>query len=786
MKLDTLEIGKDAVVASVTSDDQALRQHILDMGLTPGTEVTMMKYAPMGDPLEIRLRGYELTLRKDDAARIELVDVHDTDTGPRVNAAIGTTEHPALGEDTYSPRAAKTAVPEGAPLHFALAGNQNCGKTTLFNQMTGSNQHVGNFPGVTVDRKDGTIRNHPEASVTDLPGIYSLSPYTGEEIVSRQFILDENPDAIIDIIDATNIERNLYLTLQLMELDRPMVIALNMMDEVTANGGAVDVNLLESLLGVPVVPISAARNEGIGELVDHALHVARFRERPGRLDFCASDGSDGGALHRCIHGIANLIEDHAATAHSPLRFAASKLVEGDELVTEALHLDRNELDAIEHIITQMEGEAGTDRLSALADMRFSFIGDVCGRCVVKPHESREHVRSVKIDRILTGRYTAIPAFLVIMSLVFWLTFGVIGAALQGLMEDGIAAIIASADAGLKTFGTNDVVRSLAVDGVLTGVGSVLTFLPIIVVLFLFLSILEDSGYMARVAFVMDKVLRRFGLSGRSFVPMLVGFGCTVPAIMSTRTLPSEHDRKMTVMLTPFMSCSAKLPVYGLLCGAFFPQATVPAMVSLYLIGIVVGCIAALVLNRTAFKGDPVPFIMELPNYRLPSVKTTVMLAWDKAKDFITKAFTIIFAATVVIWFLQTFDIRFNVVADQSQSLLAGLGSIIAPALAPLGFGDWRASTALVTGLIAKESVISTLTVLLGATSPAALSTMFSPFTAYVFLVFTLLYPPCVAAIGAVKSELGARYAVAVFAFQVTVAWIVAFVVHSAGILLGLA
>lgn len=786
MKLDTLEIGKDAVVASVASDDQALRQHILDMGLTPGTEVTMMKYAPMGDPLEIRLRGYELTLRKDDAARIELVGIHDTDTGPRANAAIGTTKHPALGEGTYSPRAAKTAVPEGAPLHFALAGNQNCGKTTLFNQLTGSNQHVGNFPGVTVDRKDGTIRNHPEASVTDLPGIYSLSPYTGEEIVSRQFILDEHPDAIIDIIDATNIERNLYLTLQLMELDRPMVIALNMMDEVTANGGAVDVNLLESLLGVPVVPISAARNEGIGELVDHALHVARFRERPGRLDFCAPDGPDGGALHRCIHGIANLIEDHAATAHIPVRFAATKLVEGDELVTEALHLDRNELDAIEHIISQMEGEAGTDRLSALADMRFGFIGDVCGRCVVKPHESREHVRSVKIDRILTGRYTAIPAFLVIMGLVFWLTFGVIGAALQGLMEDGIAAIIASADAGLKAFGTNDVVRSLAVDGVLTGVGSVLTFLPIIVVLFLFLSILEDSGYMARVAFVMDKVLRRFGLSGRSFVPMLVGFGCTVPAIMSTRTLPSEHDRKMTVMLTPFMSCSAKLPVYGLLCGAFFPQATVPAMVSLYLIGIAVGCIAALVLNRTAFKGDPVPFIMELPNYRLPSIKTTVMLAWDKAKDFITKAFTIIFAATVVIWFLQTFDIRFNVVADQSQSLLAGLGSIIAPALAPLGFGDWRASTALVTGLIAKESVISTLTVLLGATSPAALSTMFSPFTAYVFLVFTLLYPPCVAAIGAVKSELGARYAVAVFAFQVTVAWIVAFVVHSAGILLGLA
>ena len=786
MKLDTLEIGKDAVVASVASDDQALRQHILDMGLTPGTEVTMMKYAPMGDPLEIRLRGYELTLRKDDAARIELVDVHDTDTGPRVNAAIGTTDHPALGEGTYSPRAAKTAVPEGAPLHFALAGNQNCGKTTLFNQLTGSNQHVGNFPGVTVDRKDGTIRNHPEASVTDLPGIYSLSPYTGEEIVSRQFILDENPDAIIDIIDATNIERNLYLTLQLMELDRPMVIALNMMDEVTANGGAVDVNLLESLLGVPVVPISAARNEGIGELVDHALHVARFRERPGRLDFCAPNGSDGGALHRCIHGIANLIEDHAVTAHIPVRFAATKLVEGDELVTEALHLDRNELDAIEHIITQMEGEAGTDRLSALADMRFSFIGDVCGRCVVKPHESREHVRSVKIDRILTGRYTAIPAFLVIMGLVFWLTFGVIGAALQGLMEDGIAAIIASADAGLKAFGTNDVVRSLAVDGVLTGVGSVLTFLPIIVVLFLFLSILEDSGYMARVAFVMDKVLRRFGLSGRSFVPMLVGFGCTVPAIMSTRTLPSEHDRKMTVMLTPFMSCSAKLPIYALFTTAFFPrQWRAVVMIGLYITGILCGILYAILLKFTKYKGEPVPFVMELPNYRFPSARSVCQLIWEKARDFLQKAFTIIFVATVLIWFLQTFDMRLNVAASADKSLLAAIGSFIAPLFRPLGFGDWRVSTALITGFTAKESVVSTLTVLLGGDT-AALTTLFTPFTAIVFLVFTLLYTPCVAAIAAVKRELGgARAAAGVVLMQCGIAWIVAFVVHCVGTVFGL-
>ena len=786
MKLDTLEIGKDAVVASVTSDDQALRQHILDMGLTPGTEVTMMKYAPMGDPLEIRLRGYELTLRKDDAARIELVGIHDTDTGPRANAAIGTTEHPALGEGTYSPRAAKTAVPEGAPLHFALAGNQNCGKTTLFNQLTGSNQHVGNFPGVTVDRKDGTIRNHPEASVTDLPGIYSLSPYTGEEVVSRQFILDERPDAIIDIIDATNIERNLYLTLQLMELDRPMVIALNMMDEVTANGGAVDVNLLESLMGVPVVPISAARNEGIGELVDHALHVARFRERPGRLDFCAPDGPDGGALHRCIHGIANLIEDHAVTAHIPVRFAATKLVEGDELVTEALHLDRNELDAIEHIITQMEGEAGTDRLSALADMRFSFIGDVCGRCVVKPHESREHVRSVKIDRILTGRYTAIPAFLVIMGLVFWLTFGVIGAALQGLMEDGIAAIIASADAGLKAFGTNDVVRSLAVDGVLTGVGSVLTFLPIIVVLFLFLSILEDSGYMARVAFVMDKVLRRFGLSGRSFVPMLVGFGCTVPAIMSTRTLPSEHDRKMTVMLTPFMSCSAKLPIYALFTTAFFPrQWRAVVMIGLYITGILCGILYAILLKFTKYKGEPVPFVMELPNYRFPSARSVCQLIWEKARDFLQKAFTIIFVATVLIWFLQTFDMRLNVAASADKSLLAAIGSFIAPLFRPLGFGDWRVSTALITGFTAKESVVSTLTVLLGGDT-AALTTLFTPFTAIVFLVFTLLYTPCVAAIAAVKRELGgARAAAGVVLMQCGIAWIVAFVVHCVGTVFGL-
>ena len=574
MRLDALEIGKDAIIASVASDDAALRQHILDMGLTPGTEVTMMKYAPMGDPMEIRLRGYELTLRRADAARIELVDVHDTDAVAAANPHREACAHPALGEGV-TPRGGKMSIAAGDPIRFALAGNQNCGKTTLFNQLTGSNQHVGNFPGVTVDRKDGTVRNHPEATVTDLPGIYSLSPYTGEEVVSRQFILDSRPDALINIIDATNIERNLYLTLQLIELDRPMVVALNMMDEVLANGGSVDVNRLEGQLGVPVVPISAVKGEGIDELVEHAVHVARFDERPGRLDFCTPDGPGGGAVHRCIHGIASLIEDHAHASQIPVRFAATKLVEGDELVISALHLDKNELDGIEHIISQMEEESGTDRLSALADMRFSFIEGVCQACVTKPHESREHLRSVAIDRVLTGRYTAIPMFLLIMAAVFWLTFGAVGAPLQGLMEQLVGAGISAIDDALTAFGTNPVVKSLVVDGVLAGVGSVLSFLPIIVVLFLLLSILEDSGYMARVAFVMDKVLRRFGLSGRSFVPMLVGFGCSVPAIMSTRTLPSEHDRKMTVMLTPFMSCSAKLPVYGLLCAAFFPRQRCP-------------------------------------------------------------------------------------------------------------------------------------------------------------------------------------------------------------------
>ncbi|OUP09830.1 ferrous iron transport protein B [Collinsella sp. An2] len=783
--LEQLEIGKDAIIASVDCSDAGLRQHILDMGLTPGTEVTMMKFAPMGDPMEIRLRGYELTLRRDDAAHIALTDVHDAHNNPRCTTKGSAVAHPALGEDAAKPRRAGAALAESAPLSFALAGNQNCGKTTLFNQLTGSNQHVGNFPGVTVDRKDGQIKGHPNARITDLPGIYSLSPYTSEEVVSRRFILDEHPDAIVDIVDATNIERNLYLTLQLMELDLPMVLALNMMDELSANGGSVDVNALEAALGIPVVPISAAKNEGIGELVEHALHVARYRERPGRIDFCAPDGPDHGALHRCIHGLIELVGDHAQAAGIPPRFAATKIIEGDHLVIDSLALDDNELDAIEHIIHQMEEESGTDRMAALADMRFAFIEDVCARSVVKPHESREHLRSVAADRILTGKYTAIPVFILIMALVFWLTFDVVGQRLSDLLELGIQALTGVVDQALTNFGVNPVVHSLVIDGIFAGVGSVLSFLPIIVVLFLLLSMLEDSGYMARVAFVMDKILRKLGLSGRSFVPMLIGFGCSVPAIMATRTLPSEHDRKMTVMLTPFMSCSAKLPVYALFSAAFFPDCAPLVMIAMYLMGIVVGILVALVLKHTAFRGDPVPFVMELPNYRLPSLKTTVHLAWDKAKGFVTKAFTIIFAASVIIWFLQTFDIRFNVVSDQSQSMLAALGTFVSPIFRPLGFGSWIASAAIVAGFGAKENVAATLTVLLGG-STAALATLFTPLTAFTFLTFVLLYTPCVAAISAVRNELGSRYATGVVLMQCGVAWVVALVVHLIGMALGLA
>lgn len=785
MTLDKLEVGKDAVIESVGGKD-ALRRHFLDMGLTPGTEVTMMKKAPMGDPIELRLRSYELTLRLADAAQIEISGIHDTDTVRSRQAHLKDIPHPQVGEmGIYHVRKKGNELREGEPLTFGLIGNQNCGKTTLFNQLTGANQHVGNFPGVTVDRKDGQIKNHPEATVTDLPGIYSLSPYTNEEIVTRDFLIQNKPRGIINIVDATNIERNLYLTMQLIEMDIPMVLALNMMDEVRENGGTIQVNRLEEALGIPVIPISAAKNEGIGELIEHAIHVARYDECPGRLDFCDANGENGqAAIHRCIHAVVHLIEDHAKKAEIPARFAATKLVEGDKLILQQLGLDRNEEETLEHMIHEMEEECAKDREAALADMRFKFIEKVCTQTVVKPTESKAHARSVKADKILTGKYTALPAFAAIMGLIFWLTFGVIGAGLSDWLSVGIDIVTDFADRALTAYGLNPVVHSLIVDGIFAGVGSVLSFLPIIVVLFFFLSILEDSGYMARIAFVMDKLLRKIGLSGRSFVPMIIGFGCSVPAIMATRTLSSERDRKMTILLTPFMSCSAKLPIYALFTYAFFPKYRALVMVGLYFTGIIVGVLFSLLLKNTAFQGEPVPFVMELPNYRLPSLKSVGMLIWDKAKDFITKAFTIIFMASIVIWFLQTFDVRLNVVVDSKDSLLALIGGFAAPVFAPLGFGDWRISTALITGFTAKESVVSTLTVLFGG-DMSALNTLFTPFSALVFLVFTLLYTPCVAAIASVKREMGtARLAFLVVIMQCVIAWIVAFAVRMIGMLIG--
>ena len=786
MTLDELEVGKDAIIEEVNCKSPSLRKHILDMGLTPNTEVTLVKIAPMGDPLELRVRGYELTLRKADAANISLKDIHNAHEYRRENVAAAEISHPGVGEEERKRKVYKTQVrgneiPEGEPITFALAGNQNCGKTTLFNQLTGAKQHVGNFPGVTVDRKDGQIRNHPEATVVDLPGIYSLSPYTNEEIVTREYLLKDRPRGIINILDGTNIERNLYLTMQLIELDIPMVIALNMMDEVRENGGTIRVNELEAALGIPVVPISAAKNEGIDELVEHAIHVARYRERPGRLDFCDANGDDQGAMHRCIHAIIHLIEDHAVKYRIPRRFAATKLVEGDELILEALRLDQNEKETLEHIITQMEEESGKDRMAALADMRFQFIEELCEQTVVKPSESKEHVRSMNIDRILTGKYTAIPTFVCIMALVFYLTFGLIGKYLSDWLELLINWFTDICNQGLIAYGINPVVRSLIIDGIFTGVGSVLSFLPTIVVLFFFLSILEDSGYMARVAFVMDRPLRKIGLSGRSFVPMLMGFGCSVPAIMATRTLPSDRDRKMTILLTPFMSCSAKLPIYSLFAAAFFPKHAALVMIGLYFGGIVMAILFAFILKGSAFKGEPVPFVMELPNYRFPSPKSVVRLIGEKAKDFITKAFTVIFLASVIIWFLQSFDLRLNVVTDSSQSLLALIGGLIAPLLKPLGLGDWRISTALITGFTAKESVVSTLNVLLGE---KPLSTLFTPFTAIIFLVFSLLYTPCIAAIAAVKRELGTKGAVLLVLMQCAIAWIVCFIVRLIGIPFG--
>ena len=771
MTLKDLNIGETAVVGTVGGEG-ALRQHFLDMGLIPGEEVTLVKFAPMGDPMELSIHGYELTLRLDDAARIGVTLAKAPAAKKAAAESEKPVEHPGLGEGgRYHTKKGENPLPDGTTLTFALAGNQNCGKTTLFNQLTGSNQHVGNFPGVTVDRKSGAIRNNPNTEVTDLPGIYSMSPYTSEEIVTRQFIIGEKPTGIINIVDATNIERNLYLTMQLMELDTPMVLALNMMDEMRGNGGTVRINKMEAMLGIPVVPISAAKNEGVDELVDHALHVAKYQERPGRMDFC-SEEDHGGAVHRCIHGIIHLIEDHARAAGIPVRFAATKLVEGDQRIEAALKLDQNEKEMIEHIIVQMEQERGLDRAAAIADMRFHFIHQLVDQTVVKPRQSKEQLRSAQIDRFLTGRYTAIPAFVGIMALVFYLTFGVIGLALQNLLEVGIDALTAAVDSTLTAWNVNAAVHSLVIDGIFTGVGSVLSFLPIIVTLFFFLSLLEDTGYMARVAFVMDKLLRRIGLSGRSIVPMLIGFGCTVPGVMASRTLPSERDRKMTILLTPFMSCSAKLPSYSLFAAAFFPEHAALVMVSLYFLGIAVGILMAILLKSSVFKGEAVPFVMELPNYRLPGLKNVVQLLWEKARDFLQRAFTVIFVATIIIWFLQSFDLRLSLTADPQQSILAWLASGIAPLFAPLGFADWRVSTALITGFMAKESVVSTLTILYG--SSAAFAAALSPAAAAPLLVFCLLYTPCIAAAASVKRELGGKWAFIMVANQCIVAWLAAF------------
>ena len=771
MTLKDLNIGETAVVGTVGGEG-ALRQHFLDMGLIPGEEVTLVKFAPMGDPMELSIHGYELTLRLDDAARIGVTLAKAPAAKKAAAESEKPVEHPGLGEGgRYHTKKGENPLPDGTTLTFALAGNQNCGKTTLFNQLTGSNQHVGNFPGVTVDRKSGAIRNNPNTEVTDLPGIYSMSPYTSEEIVTRQFIIGEKPTGIINIVDATNIERTRYLTMQLMELDTPMVLALNMMDEMRGNGGTVRINKMEAMLGIPVVPISAAKNEGVDELVDHALHVAKYQERPGRMDFCGEE-DHGGAVHRCIHGIIHLIEDHARAAGIPVRFAATKLVEGDQRIEAALKLDQNEKEMIEHIIVQMEQERGLDRAAAIADMRFHFIHQLVDQTVVKPRQSKEQLRSAQIDRFLTGRYTAIPAFVGIMALVFYLTFGVIGLALQNLLEVGIDALTAAVDSTLTAWNVNAAVHSLVIDGIFTGVGSVLSFLPIIVTLFFFLSLLEDTGYMARVAFVMDKLLRRIGLSGRSIVPMLIGFGCTVPGVMASRTLPSERDRKMTILLTPFMSCSAKLPIYSLFAAAFFPEHAALVMVSLYFLGIAVGILMAILLKSSVFKGEAVPFVMELPNYRLPGLKNVVQLLWEKARDFLQRAFTVIFVATIIIWFLQSFDLRLSLTADPQQSILAWLASGIAPLCAPLGFADWRVSTALITGFMAKESVVSTLTILYG--SSAAFAAALSPAAAAPLLVFCLLYTPCIAAVASVKRELGGKWAFIMVANQCIVAWLAAF------------
>ena len=771
MKLSELQIGKSGVIKDVGGSG-ALRQHFLDMGMIPGAEVTVVKLAPMGDPMELQVHGYELTLRLAEAAQI-VIDSIEKRSNPHARVENGKeSEHPGLGEDgRYHSKKDENPLPDGTKLTYALVGNQNCGKTTLFNQLTGSNQHVGNFPGVTVDRKDGSIKGYPNTNITDLPGIYSMSPYSSEEIVSRNFVLNEHPKAIINIVDATNIERNLYLTMQLLEMDIPMVVALNMMDEVTGNHGSIDVNTIEGMLGVPVIPISAAKNEGVDELVKHALHIAKYQERPLRQDFC--DKQDhGGAVHRCIHAVEHLIEDHAESADIPVRFAATKAIEGDHLIIEKLKLDQNETETLLHIVKQMETERGLDRSAAIADMRFDFIEKLCEQTVVKPKESKERIRSEKIDRILTGKYTGIPCFIAIMALVFYLTFNVIGAALQKLLELGIDKLAQVTDAAMAAAKVNGALRSLVIDGIFTGVGSVLSFLPIIVTLFFFLSLMEDSGYIARVAFMMDKLLRKIGLSGRSIVPMLIGFGCTVPAVMATRTLTSERDRKMTILLTPFMSCTAKLPIYAFFVSVFFPKQGGLIMTGLYLLGILVGILVAFLYKGTLFKGEPVPFVMELPNNRLPSPKNVGQLLWEKAKDFLQKAFSVILIATIVVWLLQSFDIHFNMVEDSGGSILAGISGLLVPLFKPLGLGDWRICTSLISGFMAKESVVSTLEVLFGA----GIGTVLSPVAAAALLTFSLLYTPCVAAIAAIKRELGMKWAVGVVIWQCAIAWAAALIV----------
>ena len=784
MTLNELKLGQPAMIKKVGGEG-LLRQHFLDMGVIPNAEVTLVKYAPMGDPIELLIHGYKLTLRLSEAEKIEVEPLESkksvkTAPSKSKNSKKSKSHHPGLGEEgRFHPKGSGDPLPEGTKLTFALVGNQNSGKTTLFNQLTGANQHVGNFPGVTVDRKDGAIKGHPETLVTDLPGIYSMSPYSSEEIVSRNFVLNEKPKAIINIVDATNIERNLYLTMQLLEMDVPMVVALNMMDEVTANAGTVDVNELEALLGVPVVPISAAKNQGIDELVRHAVHIAHYQEKPLRQDFCC-ETDHGGAVHRCLHGIAHLIQDHALKADIPLRFAASKVIENDTLVLAQLMLEQNEKEMIEHIVLQMEKERGLDRSAAIADMRFAFIDKVCSQTVTKPKQSRESIRSEKIDRILTGKWTAIPMFIIIMAAVFFLTFNVIGGTLQGWLETGIDALTGLADTALTNAGVNEVIHGLVIDGIFAGVGSVLSFLPIIVTLFFFLSLLEDSGYIARVAFFMDKLLRRIGLSGRSIVPLLIGFGCTVPAVMSTRTLPSERDRKMTILLTPFMSCTAKLPIYAFFVDAFFPRYKALIMIGLYLFGILTGIIVAFLFKGTMFKGEAVPFVMELPNYRLPGARNVAQLLWEKAKDFLTKAFTVILVATVVIWFLQSLDPHFNFTEVQEESILAMISRLFVPVMKPLGLGDWRICTSLISGFMAKESVVSTLEILFGE----GVETMMSSAAAASLLVFSLLYTPCVAAIASIRRELGSKWAAGLVVWQCAVAWVAASVVHLIGVLVG--